>query len=250
MRYCGSKAKFIKELIPIITKHLDSDTTFVDAFMGGANVICSIDHPKKCGIELNKYVLALWKHIQKCNNNGKNPEEYLPVSLTKEEYLDIKQSYIDKDGRYPEWLIGYVGSALSFGGAWFNGYAAFNPKKNEDHVKEALNGISKQIKHFKHLSDTAFLNNSYNEVEFQGKCVIYCDPPYQDTKKYESDFDHSAFWEWVRKMSKLGHYVYVSEYTAPSDFKCVWRKKKKDGMGSSCTGISKTKVEKLFVYHG
>lgn len=79
------------------------------------------------------------------------------------------------------------------------------------------------------------------------KVVIYCDLP--STKKYETDFDNDAFWEWARKMSKEGHYVYVSEYEAPSDFKCIWQMKKKDGMGTTKTGGKQNiKVEKLFVY--
>ena len=76
--------------------------------------------------------------------------------------------------------------------------------------------------------------------------MIYCDPPYQDTKKYESDFDHDKFWNWVRKMSKKGHYVYVSEYSAPSDFECIWSMDKADGMGTVKEGQNaKRKTEKL-----
>jgi DNA adenine methylase len=52
-------------------------------------------------------------------------------------------------------------------------------------------------------------------------------------------------------MSKAGHYVYVSEYTAPDDFKCIWEKKKKDGMATTKKGKKQnTKTEKLFVYNG
>lgn len=250
MRYCGSKAKFVKKFLPIITEHLTDDMMFVDAFCGGANVISIIDHKNKMGIELNPYVCGLWQFIKYNTTNGKKPEEYIPQSLTEEEYYDIKRNYMMQTNAYPKWKVGYVGSALSFGGAWFNGYARYNPNKKEDHIKEAFNGIKKQIEEFKYLETTEFINASYDMVKIPKKSVIYCDPPYQDTKKYESDFDHAKFWNWVRKMSKAGHYVYVSEYSAPSDFKCVWSKGKKDGMGSAKTGVSKLKIEKLFVYNG
>ena len=65
------------------------------------------------------------------------------------------------------------------------------------------------------------------------------------------DFPHEKFWEWVRKMSKEGHKVFVSEYTAPDDFKCIWQKTKKDGMGTTVKGNKQNvKTEKLFVYKG
>ena len=39
MRYSGSKKKYMKELLPILMEGTNEDTLFIDAFMGGANVI-------------------------------------------------------------------------------------------------------------------------------------------------------------------------------------------------------------------
>lgn len=249
MRYCGSKRRFMKELKPILEEHLvDKNCLFVDAFGGGMNVICEIDHPTKWAIELNKYVYALWTYLQK-HGVDKNLEKY--ASMTEKEYYDIKQHYLNNDGVYPDWVIGFAGTCASYGGAWFGGYAHFNPNKNEDHIKEAVNGLRKQVKKFKFLEETTFLNCSYDDLSFPINSVIYCDPPYADTKTYESDFPHEKFWEWVRELSKSGRYVYVSEYTAPDDFKCIWEKKKKDGMATTKNGKKQnTKIEKLFVYNG
>lgn len=252
MRYCGSKRRFMKELKPILEEHLkNKKQLFIDAFGGGMNVVCEIDWSHKWAIELNKYVCDLWKHLQIYGANG-ILEKY--ASMTEGEYYSIKQDYINKCGVYPDWLIGFAGTCASYGGAWFGGYAHFNPKKNEDHIKEAFNGLRKQVNSFKHFEETKFFNCSYemiSPVTIPSKSVIYCDPPYESTKKYESDFNHAKFWDWVRKMSKAGHYVYVSEYTAPDDFKCIWEKKKKDGMATTKKGKKQnTKTEKLFVYNG
>ena len=51
MRYLGSKSRIIKQITPIITEHLNGENEFVDAFMGGANVISHIDYNKKVGNE-------------------------------------------------------------------------------------------------------------------------------------------------------------------------------------------------------
>ncbi len=238
----------MKYLKPILQEHIKEDTLFVDAFCGGGNVVSEIECENKLAVEYNEYVCELWKHLQEVGMEG------LPDSsdaLTKEQYDDIKQNYLDKTDKYPKWLIGYVGNCCSYGGAWFNGYAKFNPNKNEDHIKEAYNGLNKQLENFKSLDKTYFAHSSYDDLYYPPGCVIYCDPPYAATKRYESDFDHLKFWNWARVMGKFGRHIYVSEYEAPSDFKCIWSMEKKDGMGTTKVGEQQqVRVEKLFVYNG
>jgi site-specific DNA-adenine methylase len=66
-------------------------------------------------------------------------------------------------------------------------------------------------------------SKDYREILIPEGAVIYCDPPYQGTAEYkESDFNHTEFWDWVRKTSKI-HPVYISEYNAPEDFEVVLR---------------------------
>ena len=51
MRYCGSKRKFMKYLLPILTKDMDENTLFVDLFSGGMNVVCEIPSEVKVAVE-------------------------------------------------------------------------------------------------------------------------------------------------------------------------------------------------------
>lgn len=240
MRYLGSKARVKKEIIPIITEHLDGENQFVDAFMGGANIIDTVDYDKKVGLDISKYTIAVWANLK---HSGIN---WVPEAFDEEEYYAVKRAYKDGDYSVYNWaMIGYVGNCLSYGSKWWGGFAKFNPKKNEDHVKEAYNGIKKQLNNFKHLNTTDFYVLSYDEYDYPENSVIYCDPPYMDSIGYESSFDHEKFWEWCRKMTMRGHHVYISEYTAPSDFKCIWRKAVKESVGKNVN----QKVEKLFVYN-
>lgn len=239
MRYLGSKARIKKELIPIITEKLNGENEFVDAFMGGANIIDSVNYPKKIGIELGKFTCAVWEKIQKDGTS------WIPQAFDEEEYYEVKSDYKNKTDRYTYAMIGYVGNCLSFGSKWFGGFAHYNSRKGEDHVREAYNGICKQASNFKFLNETKFINCSYDEYDYKPHSVIYCDPPYQSTIGYESPFNHQQFWDWVRKMSKQGHYVYVSEYSAPSDMTCIWRKGVKEQVGKNVNH----KVEKLFTYY-
>lgn len=256
MRYSGSKAKIAKYIIPFIMKELKPGNAYIEPFVGGCNMMDKVDWPYKIGWDLNNYVISMWCWIKsvKCNS--------FPKHISEEDYyamkaLAEKESY-DKN-KYPCPLIGYVGNACSYGSAWFNGYAHYNPKKNEDHILEAWNGLDKQIKKFKNLDNTCFvtgpyevaLQHAYNKHSMGDGCVVYCDPPYQNTKGYKDDgFDHKKFWDLVRHYSKLGVKIFVSEYNAPEDFKCIWSAEKKDGMGTTKCGCKqKTKIEKLFVYN-
>ena len=93
MRYLGSKARIIKQIAPIITEHLNGENEFVDAFMGGANVITNIDYNKKVGIEYSVYPWAIWNEISMFGI------DWIPQAFDEEDYYDVKKSYKDKDGR-------------------------------------------------------------------------------------------------------------------------------------------------------
>lgn len=258
MRYSGSKAKIAKHIIPFIMEELKEGYTYVEPFMGGCNILSEIDWPEKVGADSNKYVVALWKYLKEADLQS------IPESVSEKEYNKMKE--LAKLGKYtetyPSWKIGYVGTACSYGSAWFNGYAHFNEKRGENHILEACNGLKKQLLGFKHLNSTSFCTLDYKELfdlyyyKFalsttgSNKYVFYCDPPYKGTKGYkDSGFNHDEFWDYVRKMSKAGFKVLVSEYEAPDDFKCIWCHERKDGMGTTKCGCKqKTKTEKLFVY--
>ena len=174
----------------------------------------------------------------------------IPTEVSEEMYIDVKSDYINQTNKYKDFIIGYVGTCCSFGGSWFNGYARYNPNKKEDHIKEAYNGLKKQVENFIGLKKTVFLHSSYDQVLLHKNDIVYCDPPYAATKKYLSDFDNEAFWEWARQASKKVKKLYISEYDAPDDFECIWQMEKKDGLGTQKGKKQNIKVEKLFVYNG
>lgn len=83
---------------------------------------------------------------------------------------------------------------------------------------------------------------SYDEVPITGG-VIYCDPPYKNTRKYETGaFDHERFYDWLRTRD---YPVYVSEYAMPDDFVSIWSKKK---MVKLCATQTTNTIERLFVH--
>jgi DNA adenine methylase len=84
----------------------------------------------------------------------------------------------------------------------------------------------------------------YQNLELPPRSLIYCDPPYAGATNYEINFNHIEFWQWCREKSKEGHTIFISEYSAPGDFICVWKKDIVSSLTKN-TG-SKTGTEKLF----
>ena len=258
MRYCGSKRRFMKYLLPIIMEGTTDNTVFVDVFGGGMNVVSEIPLKNKLANDINRYIISLWKHLQKHKVKGERLLPLINDHVTEDEYNSVKVSFLNETtkGKYTDAEIGFVATALSYGGAFFNGYAKYNPKKKEDHVKEAYNGMLKQMNSFKYLESTTFINVDYRDItsyigSTPSDTILFCDPPYFGTRKYLSDFDSEQFWNWARQKSKEGYKVYICEYDAPSDFECIWQKDKRDGMGTTITGRRQSvKVEKMFKYKG
>lgn len=204
---------------------------WVEPFVGGANMIDKVKG-WRIGSDLNEYVIALLNEMTKPNFEA--PE------ISEEKYNDIKLS----QSEYPKWVVGYAGTQLSFGATWFGSYRR-DKKGKRNYCLEARNNVNKQAKN---LDGASFKNFAYDELPIPNNSIIYCDPPY-DTKatkgKYKNDFDHSSFWQWCREKSKNGHTVFVSEYNAPDDFKCLWQMEMNQRMNNNAD-TSKA-IEKLFI---
>lgn len=232
MKYLGSKNRIAKHILPIMLEYRTPEMAWVEPFVGGANMIDKVEG-KRIGADINEYVIALLVEMSKPNFEA--PE------INEEKYNDIKTN----KSKYPKWIVGYAGTQLSFGATWFGSYRRDKQGKR-NYCLEARNNVNKQAKN---LIGVDFKHCSYDQLPLNNdNSLIYCDPPY-DTKatkgKYKNDFDHIAFWNWCREMSDRGHTVFVSEYNAPDDFKCVWQMQMNQRMNNNAD-TSKT-TEKLFI---
>lgn len=141
-------------------------------------------------------------------------------------------------------LRGFIGIACAYSGIFFAGYRPFSSAQNYfERTRKGLLDMVQYLKNIKFLSAS-----NYDEFNPTGM-TIYCDPPYKGNNFKSEHFDnfyHDAFWDLMRKWS-MNNLVFISEYTAPKDFECVWKKTAK----SVYSGQKKEKIEKLFIYkHG
>lgn len=237
MKYMGSKARFAKEILPIVLNGRTTDQWYVEPFAGGMNMIDKVEGLRLAN-DINYYLIEFWKKA----TNGWMPK----FDYSKEEYQFIQKN---KDINPAE--TGYVGICCSYSGKWFGRYAGMSNTKQgvRDYRKEAFENVAKQIPN---LKGVVFKSGSYETLELPANSIIYCDIPYQGTyseiEGYSSKtFDYDIFWNWVRAKGKEGHKIYISEYNAPSDFECIWSKEAKSSLSANGeVGGSKISIEKLF----
>ena len=240
MKYMGSKNRIAKEILPIILKDRKENQWYIEPFCGGCNMIDKVNDNFCIANDSNEYLIEMFIKLKL----GWIPDK----EISREMYMEIKKN---KD-KYPKWLVGWTGFNCSYGGDWFKGYAGKTQTKKgiRDYQDEAFRNVMKQVKN---ISNINFTNFSYEKLDYPTKSIIYCDPPYENTTKYlqNKGFNHVKFWEWCRNMIIQGHTIFVSEYNAPKDFECVWKKEVKSSLSANGkVGGNKVSIERLFVYGG
>ena len=242
----GSKSRIAKHIVPIIQRYIDENNIekYVEPFVGGANVIDKVRCKEKYGFDKNKYLIAMLKRVQ----SGEKLYEEVP----KELYDKARTAFNTGDiSGFEDWQIGNIGFIASYNGRWFDGgYAKPGYEKTKygeryrDYYREAKDNLLNQAESLKGI---IFQAQDYREANPCG-CVIYCDPPYANTKQYANarDFNYEEFWQTMREWSDR-NIVLISEQNAPDDFECIWEQE----VSRSIKATDKSKsTEKLFKYKG
>ena len=241
MKYMGSKSRIAKEIEPILTMWLTDDRYYVEPFAGGMNMMCNIKHSKRLASDKNNYLMAMWRFL--CGGYK------FPNTITKKFYSEYRNKFNQRGfnglgDTLEEAMIGWVGFMGSFNGRFFDGGYSGHDVKGRDYIGEQIRNTLSQVGK---LQGVEFWCGSYDSFEIPQNAVIYCDIPYKGTKQYSTskNFNHNEFWQWCRYMTKDGYSVFVSEYQAPEDFKCIWQKQVTNAMNTKNTY---NPTEKLFVH--
>ena len=235
MKYMGSKNRIAKYILPIILKDRQPNQYYVEPFVGGANMIDKVDG-LRIGADANKYLVSMW--------NGLLQGLDKPMEISKELYSRARTEYNNGTNiEFNDFMIGWIGWMGSFNGRFFDGgYSGKTETRN--YIDEQIRNTLKQVEF---IRDVNFIHSDYKNLELPKNSIIYCDIPYKDTKQYATskEFNHNEFWEWCREKSKEGYQVFISEYSAPEDFECVWSMEVTNSMNTTKTTRP---IEKLFRY--
>lgn len=232
MVYMGSKRLYAKYICPILQKTIDENNVenFYDVCVGGAHIIENIKCKNKIGIDLNKDLIDLY-------NYGLTNDTY-PDKITREDWDKAKA------GEGESWWRALVCFFASTSARGFSGGYALNSER--DFYHERLRNFQKQLPLIK---DCQFVYGDVLTYPFIDNSVIYIDPPYKNTKKYDinKNFNYEKFWERVRELS-LNNFVFISEQEAPQDFIPVWSKDvKRHCFNAGAGGTSAS--ENLWIYN-
>lgn len=266
MNFMGSKNRIASEILEVILKDRVEGQVYVEPFVGGCNSIDKVDG-SRIGSDINPYLIAMWRGLQfGLEKPMEIPREQYVMYRNKFNSLKVEDiRFLSSVVNYPVdifgcdkrfvrqrtkdlitfrelFLIGWVGFMASFNGRFYDG--GYSGKtETRDYVDEQIRNTLAQLPLIK---DVVFYAGSYDEIFPIQNSIIYCDIPYQNTKQYSysNKFDYDKFWDWVREKSEH-HQVFVSEYTAPTDFEVVWEKKVTNSMHPTKTKRTTEKLYKL-----
>lgn len=238
MQFVGSKNRLSKDLAPIIQSYIDNHgvESYVEPFVGGANMIDKIKCKNKIGNDIHRELIALLRYAQ---------ENELPETFSEDEYNKVKVN----PHLYPDWYVGLVGFCGSFGAKWFGGFARRYNKDGSlyDVPAQAIRSLARQQKS-ELFKEVVFTNKDYRDLDVEN-AVIYCDPPYKNTTKYKhDDFNYGEFYDWCLNQAE-NNIVLVSEYNiSHPNFKEIWNKEVGMTLGSGVNaGGGQSRVERLYL---
>lgn len=213
--YQGSKNAIARDIIGI----LPSGKRFVDLFAGG----CAMTHAAMISgkydtflaNDLHGFGLRLFVSAIKGECNGRwkewvSREEFM-AKKDKDPLISLCWSF-SNNGR--DYL--YAADKESVKRKWHDEVVRGGKSRIELEHQEKLQGL-RQVEALERLQA---LERQYYEYRHEDGDVVYCDPPYANTQRYNtSPFDNAAFWEWTNAQDFP---IFVSEYHAPEGFTPIW----------------------------
>lgn len=244
MRYLGGKKRIGREIAEVLEKCASPTSVcgYVEPFCGALGVMIHMlkkDYKVYEAYDLCKDLILLWKEI-------KAGQFVYPNSVTEKTWSRYRKSSKDKK-KPPSSMKAFMGFGLSFGGVWFSSYGDnYTQNSGRSVFKETVQSLKDMEPYIKKINKIGC--KSYTAHKFENY-LIYCDPPYKNTSGYDAvcEFDSGMFWETVRQWSK-NNIVIVSEFSAPKDFLCVWKKKRNVKKFNEPSKIGSDKTEKLFIH--
>lgn len=241
MRYMGGKGRISKKLSEVILANTPNRSgTYWEPFVGGGAMASRMG----ANFEVANYsdihpdLILMWQEL----NAGWEP----PSEVSYDRYQELRYS------TEPSALRGFVGFGGSFGGRWFEGYARGGRNSDgspRNHQGESARAVVRDIRGMRAKTSTRFDQRDALSISPQPGDVVYCDPPYAGTKNYSKvgQLDHEAFWVVAEQWARNGVHVFVSEYSAPHGWECIWEQPLRSSVrvGSEERHIA---TERLFTY--
>jgi DNA adenine methylase len=211
LAFVGSKAKGADHILKWLNHPMFDNMNYIEPFCGYCHILRRVENKKSYkASDCNHLLITLLKAVQ-----NKRP---LP-KISEREYYKLKPQKGNTLRRAIAcFTYSYCGKAW---GGYVDKYVRNGQKKS---YSEERKNYYRDLQHNDQFMSSTIREIDYKKLNFSNK-LIYCDPPYACTTGYKKGndnnvFDSQHFWNTVRKWSK-NNIVFVSEYNAPPDFKCL-----------------------------
>ncbi len=230
MHYMGGKFRTGRRLYLVMKHYLKGKNVkgYLEPFCGALGLLRYFtDYAPLCvASDGCKDLILLWNEVKN--------ETFEKPTMNKEQWDALK------DSKESSALRAFAGFGLSFNGRWFSSYV-------EDHLEVSYRSLEVLKPKIKNVQFEHKDYRDQTELVREGGWVIHCDPPYANSffthDASSFPFDMDEFWETMRKWTRMGNIVFISERTAPPDFECIWQAT----LPNNRTAGTKTYVDKLFM---
>lgn len=214
MQYFSNKPILTKHIVEILKSFRKEQQLFVELYINNADVVSQMDGERYAFCES----IELEQMYEKLQNG------WIPPTYVSEEGFNFLKS--SNDGH----MKGYVGHSWSSSGKYFEKYIDRRRFGNQINVVKSL------LKKIETMKDVKLYSGDYMNV-YLTDALIYSSPP-------NKGFTDDMFWDNMRKLSQTND-VIVREYSAPSDFECIWER----NCSIPCLdfdNVMRMRVDKLF----
>lgn len=234
MSFIGGKARNSEHILDVLNDPRYDGYDYLEPFVGMAHILRRVEGKRSyTAADANPLVHTLLRAVQRGTPLPK---------ITRARYEQLRAA----TGHSLERAV--AAFQYSFNGIEFGGYVHkyHRPHKTDDIPASRARYYAK-LRESDSFRAARLLAADYRTLRPKNM-LVYCDPPYRDTRGYSTGpFDHDAFWQAMRDWSR-DNVVYVSEYSAPSDFVCVAKQRKKASLGGGHRQLDR--VERLFTHRG
>jgi DNA adenine methylase len=214
----GGKFRQSKAIVECLRPVINPETVYVEPFCGGmwsaTRVIRDLNPKVSILNDINKPLMMLW---DKCIKEG---VDWLP---TDQQIIEDNYQKYKREQNMDDPLTAWYGAAVSFGGKWFGGVARKVKGNEQDWYKADQRSIGRKVDILR-SANLMLYSYDYQQLSIPDDSVVYCDPPYEGRTKAHNfqGFDYSAFWQWVRELSKRC-FVLTSCFDCPDDFRPIYQ---------------------------
>ena len=218
MAYLGGKSKNAQHIIDVLNDPLFDGMDYIEPFLGYGHILRRVKNKNSySAYDGNPLLITLLKSIQN--------ECEIPM-ITKQRYYELK---LNPKNNLETAVACFT---HSYNGKPWGGYV-FDNTNTASYKKSGkyMNYREQRLNYYKKLQQNEiFMNTEIQCSSFEKlnptNSIIYCDPPYEKTTGYGCSFNHTLFWETMRKWSEF-NIVFISEYNAPDDFVKIAESKKR-----------------------